>query len=110
MDVFCPILKFRDDIKIFVKVEVHNKVTISNPYAVFSDDTSLWTPLDRFSVEEQAVVADGFCDPATSRLCLSGVLGSALGFGAIRYGKPGAGGARVRDWNEPQVPGSVDRS
>ncbi|OEL18686.1 hypothetical protein BAE44_0020296 [Dichanthelium oligosanthes] len=39
-------------------------------YAAFSNDTSLWTPWG-FSVEEQAVVADGFWDSATSRLCLS---------------------------------------
>jgi len=40
-------------------------------HAVLSNDTSLLAPRDRFSVEELAVVADGFWDAATSRLCLS---------------------------------------
>ncbi|TVU35521.1 hypothetical protein EJB05_17417, partial [Eragrostis curvula] len=43
-------------------------------YAVFPNDGIPWPPMDHFLVEEQAVVADGFWDAETSRLCLHACL------------------------------------
>ncbi|KAK3165068.1 hypothetical protein QOZ80_1AG0028540 [Eleusine coracana subsp. coracana] len=39
-------------------------------YAVFSNDVMPWARTNRFAVENQAVVAEGFWDAETRRLCL----------------------------------------
>ncbi|GJN18083.1 hypothetical protein PR202_gb05204 [Eleusine coracana subsp. coracana] len=39
-------------------------------YAVFSNDVRLWASANRFAVENQGVVAEGFWDAETRRLCL----------------------------------------